>query len=194
VSLNGEHSLEPARRHFRTAPAQTDLNRWLYLDLKIIIADNDLRKVTTMSRLAGITARYPLLDPTLAEFSGTIPTDLKVRGTQLRYLFKKAMSSVLPAEIITKSKHGFGLPYSVWLAEHKPLRDFTFDVLGSDRCRQRGYFRRDLLEWLWSQYQTVHRAYYGDLLWVFMMLELWHLTQADRSTDQPNLIPASLID
>jgi asparagine synthase (glutamine-hydrolysing) len=193
-SLNGDHSLEPARRHFHAAPASTELNRWLYLDLKIIITDNDLRKVTTMCELAGVHARYPLLDPTLAEFSGTIPTDLKVRGNQLRYLFKKAMKDVLPPEIITKTKHGFGLPYSVWLADNKPLRDFTFDVLGADRCRQRGYFRRDLPEWLWSQYETVHQGYYGDLLWVFLMLELWHLTQGDRSSaEQPNLMPASQI-
>jgi asparagine synthase (glutamine-hydrolysing) len=154
------------------------------MDLKIIITDNDLRKVTTMSHLAGVTPRYPLLDPALAEFTGTIPPDLKVRGTQLRYIFKKAMQDVLPQEIIKKTKHGFGLPYSVWLGENKPLRDFTFDVLGSEKCRGRGYFRRDLLEWLWSQYEQVHRQFYGEMLWVFLMLELWHVTQQGASVER----------
>ena len=119
-----EDPLTVARKHFSAAPAQSDLNRWLYLDLKIIITDNDVRKVTTMSRLAGVTTRYPFLDPDLAEFTGTIPTSLKVRGSRLRYLFKKAMQDVLPPEIITKTKHGFGLPYSVWLADSRSLRDF----------------------------------------------------------------------
>ena len=63
---------------------------------------------------------------------------------------------------------------------NQPLRDFTFDVLGSIRCRERGYFRRDMLEWLWSKYEAIHKTYYGDLLWVFLMLELWHVTQGDR--------------
>jgi asparagine synthase (glutamine-hydrolysing) len=86
------------------------------------------------------------------------------------------MQDLLPAEIITKSKHGFGLPYSVWLGDHQTLRDFTFDVLGSRVCRQRGYFRADMLEWIWPQYES-HRAYYGEILWLLLMLELWHATQ-----------------
>jgi asparagine synthase (glutamine-hydrolysing) len=179
VSLSAHDALAPARNHFSAAPARNDLNRWLYLDLKMTIGDNDLRKVTVMSRLAGVTARYPMLDPTLAEFTGTIPPNLKVRKSQLRYLFKKSMAGTLPSEIISKIKHGFGLPYSVWLGEHKPLQDFTFDILGSARSRQRGYFREDLLDWLWSQYKSVHQRYYGDLLWMFLMLELWHVQQHD---------------
>jgi len=173
--------LSAARNHFSSARAHSDLDRWLYLDLKITIADNDLRKVTATSRLAGVTPRYPFLNPELAELSGTIPPALKVRGKTLRYLFKKAMQDLLPEEIIKKSKHGFGLPYSVWLGDSKPLREFTFDVLGSPRCRQRGYFRPSLLEWLWSQYQSVHRGYYGEILWVLLMLELWHVHHADAS-------------
>ncbi len=191
ASLAGHHPLTPARNHFAAARAQDDLNRWLYLDLKITIGDNDLRKVTVMSQLAGVKTRYPMLDPALAEFTGKIPADLKVRNSQLRYLFKKAMAGVLPSEIITKSKHGFGLPYCVWLDEHRPLRDFTFDILGTSRCRQRGYFRPGLFDWLWSQYKSVHQRFYGDLLWVFMMLELWHLQHYDAgSTAQPEATTA----
>src|SRR3989454_7852286 len=128
ASVDGQHPLTPARAHFAAAPAGNDLNRWLYLDLKITITDNDLRKVTVMSQLAGVTTRYPMLDPTLAEFTGTIPARLKVRKSQLRYLFKKAMAGILPPEIIAKQKHGFGLPYSVWVGEHGLLRDFTYAV------------------------------------------------------------------
>jgi asparagine synthase (glutamine-hydrolysing) len=168
-----------ARNHFQKAPARQSLNRWLYMDMKITIADNDLRKVMAMSRLAGVTPRFPFLNPELAELSGRIPVDMKVRGTQLRYLFKKAMAEVLPPEILTKKKHGFGLPYSVWLGDSKPLRDFTFDALRSQRSSQRGYFRPGLIDSLWSQYQSVHRGYYGEILWTLLMLELWHVAHVD---------------
>ena len=151
-ACNGTDPLEPARRHYRAAPASDPLNRWLYLDLKMTIGDNDLRKVTRMTELAGVQVRYPLLSPELADFAGTIPPRMKVKKEQLRYLFKKAMKPVLPMEIIQKPKHGFGLPYSVWVGEFKPLREFTFDTLGSQQCRERGYFRRDLLEWVWQRY------------------------------------------
>ncbi len=172
--LNGTESLAAARRHFRGARATCNLNRWLYLDLKITITDNDLRKVTPMTELAGVVPRYPLLDPLLAEFSGTVPARLKVHGTRLRYLFKQAMTGFLPPEILTKKKHGFGLPFSVWLGENGALHDFVFDVLGSSCARERGYLRPDLLEWLWSCRQSDNPIYYGDVLWVFLMLELWH--------------------
>jgi asparagine synthase (glutamine-hydrolysing) len=176
ASLTGMEALAPARRHFRSARAACDLNRWLYLDLKITITDNDLRKVTPMTELAGVVPRYPLLDPVLAEFSGTVPARLKVRGTRLRYLFKQAMTGFLPPEILTKKKHGFGLPFSVWLGEHQALREFVFDILGSSRARERGYLRRDLLEWLMSCRQSDSPIYYGDVLWVFLMLELWQIS------------------
>src|SRR5262249_15120170 len=109
--------LQLAREHFYGAPARDELNRWLYMDLKLTISENDVRKVSTMSQLAGVTPRYPFLDPELAEFTGSIPARLKVKGSRLRYLFKKAMADVLPREIIQKKKHGFGLPYSVWLGK-----------------------------------------------------------------------------
>jgi asparagine synthase (glutamine-hydrolysing) len=184
AAVAGHDSLSTARDHFNGAAAQSELNRWLYLDLKITIADNDLRKVTMMSQLAGVTPRFPFLDPTLAEFTGRIPPELKVRGPRLRYIFKKAMQDLLPHEIIVKSKHGFGLPYSVWLADSRPLRDFTFDVLNAARCRQRGYFRTGLLDWLWSQYESVHRGYYGEILWMLLMLELWHVAHADARSGE----------
>jgi asparagine synthase (glutamine-hydrolysing) len=182
--FDGTDPLEPSRRHYTRAAAGNDLNRWLYLDLRITINDNDLPKVTKMCELAGVSPRFPLLDPVLADFSGTIPADLKVRGTQLRYVFKKAMSAFLPQQIIQKTKHGFGLPYGVWIGEHKPLREFTLDTLGSNACRQRNYFRPDMAEWAWSQYETVHRAFYGSIIWILLMLELWHCSH-DKAAIAP---------
>lgn len=174
AAVDGISPLSPAKAHYSQSQAKSDLNRWLYLDLKITITDNDVRKVTAMTELAGIVARYPFLNPSLAEFSSKVPGDLKVKGDQLRYLFKKAMAKLLPLEIIKKQKHGFGLPYSTWLGEYTALKDLTFDTLTSTECQQRGYFRKDLLDWLWHQYESAHRTFYGDVIWTFLMLELWH--------------------
>src|SRR5439155_26819015 len=48
-AANGDDALAAARNHFFAARAKSDLNRWLYVDLKITITDGDLRKVTCMS-------------------------------------------------------------------------------------------------------------------------------------------------
>src|ERR1035441_8512588 len=77
-------------RHYAQAPAQDHLDRLLYVDMKITLADNDLPKVTCMSELAGIQTRFPFLDRSVAEFSGRIPARLKVKGFNKRYLFKRS--------------------------------------------------------------------------------------------------------
>ena len=68
--------------HYAGAPARDHLDRLLYVDMKITLADNDLPKVTCMSELAGIQARFPFLSRSVAEFSGSIPASLKGKGIQ----------------------------------------------------------------------------------------------------------------
>ena len=87
----------------------------MHLDLKQTLADNDLRKVSRMCEVAGLEARYPLLDEALVEFAGEIPASLKIKGLKLRYFFKQALKEFLPPQTITKTKHGFGLPFGLWL-------------------------------------------------------------------------------
>ena len=80
------------------------LNRMLYSDVKIVLGDSDLPKVTTMAELAGVQVRFPFLDRSVAEFSGRIPANLKVKGFQKRYLFKRAFQQLLPVEIREKKE------------------------------------------------------------------------------------------
>ena len=105
----------------RTWDAHSYLNRMMHVDLKFTLADNDLRKVSTMTEAAGIEVRYPLLDEDLLDFSGTLPDNFKVRGTKLRWFFKEALRDLLPTEIINKSKHGFGLPFGLWSSASRAL-------------------------------------------------------------------------
>lgn len=163
-----------ARRHYRAAPAAAELNRLLYVDVKITLGDNDLLKVTRAAELAGIGVRFPLLDHPLVEFMATLPVREKVRGTEKRYLFKRAFASLLPAEILAKAKHGFGLPISGWLKTHAPFRDLARDMLLSADCLQRGYFAPGAVESLFRLHADDPTPYYGDLLWTLLMLELWH--------------------
>jgi asparagine synthase (glutamine-hydrolysing) len=92
----------------------------MHLDLKYTLADNDLRKVSRMCGAAGVDVRYPLLDEALVEFSGDLTASLKVKGFKLRHFFKQSLTGFLPPETITKTKHGFGLPFGLWLKERAP--------------------------------------------------------------------------
>ncbi|HTP47172.1 MAG TPA: asparagine synthase-related protein, partial [Casimicrobiaceae bacterium] len=128
-AVDVEEPLALAREVYARTSSSAPVNRMMHLDLKLTLADNDLRKVSRMCEVAGIEARYPLLDDDLVDFSGGIPAALKVKGLKLRYFFKRALRDVLPAETIAKTKHGFGMPFGLWLRSHAPLAEIVHGSL-----------------------------------------------------------------
>jgi asparagine synthase (glutamine-hydrolysing) len=172
--------LELMRAHYKAAPAKSELNRLLYIDLKITLGDDDLQKVARTAELAGIKVRFPYLDHELIEFAGTVPANLKVRNLDKRYLFKRATSQLLPAAILQKKKHGFGLPIGFWLKSNPKFREWGKQILFDPRTYQRGYFRREFIDEIYGLMEKDDATpYYGDLLWPFLMLELWHRRHVD---------------
>lgn len=153
------------------AHASSLINRMLALDLRFTLADNDLPKVMRACELAGIEVRYPLLDDTVVAFSAALPPRLKLKGTRLRYFFKESLRGFLPDEIITKTKHGFGLPFGPWLQTHEPLRQLALDSLTD--LKKRGFVRSDFIDELTSTHVESHPGYYGTMVWVLMLLEQW---------------------
>lgn len=178
--LSGYSVLDAIERHYSQAPARNHLDRRLYADVKTTLGDSDLPKVTCMAELAGIQVRFPFLDVDVAGFSGRVPANLKVKGLEKRYLFKRAFRNLLPPEIIRKRKHGFGIPVAAWMNTDPAMRDFSRDVLLSSRARERGYFRQEFIADLIRKSEADETSYYGDTLWVFLAMELWHREFLDR--------------
>jgi asparagine synthase (glutamine-hydrolysing) len=172
-SVERTHPLDLMRRSYDGADARTMLNRVLAMDLKFILADNDLRKVSGMCELAGVEAGFPLLDDGLVEFAARLPADEKVRGLKLRYFFKRALADFLPRKIIAKQKHGFGLPFGQWLGKDRELKELAFDSLGS--LAGRGIFSTAFLDELRGPLYQEDCGHYGKLIWVLMLLERWYV-------------------
>jgi len=147
------------------------INRMMHLDLKFTLADNDLRKVGTMTEAAGIEVHYPLLDDRMVAFANHLPVDYKVRGQKLRWFFKEALTDLLPEKIINKTKHGFGLPFGVWSMQYAPLGDIVGDSLSD--FKKRGWMEPAYLDHMLAMQRGQHASYYGVMVWVVMMLEQW---------------------
>ncbi|MGC2112261.1 MAG: asparagine synthase C-terminal domain-containing protein, partial [Candidatus Korobacteraceae bacterium] len=182
-----EAALDIVEAHFGSAPhANSELNRLLYLDVKMTLSDNDIRKVVGTAEMAGVRVRFPLLDRRLAELSGRIPSDLKLKGFAKRYIFKEAMKDILPHHILYKKKHGFGVPLGYWLMNDPKLKSVAA-VLDEPQTRQRGYFRPEFLSHL-KELNRIHPAYYGEVLWLVLVLELWHRRSRDCSAVEPEAL------
>jgi len=153
------------------AHASSLINRLLALDLRFTLADNDLPKVTRMCDRAGVDVAFPLLDDRVVAFSAGLPPQMKLRGARLRYFFKRALRDFLPRETLAKHKHGFGLPAGPWIATYAPLRNLCRDAVAS--LGERRIFDRKFLDDLVTTRIEEHPGYYGTMVWILLMLELW---------------------
>lgn len=154
-----------------SAHASHWLNRVLAVDLRFTLADNDLPKVTRMCELAGIDVAFPMLGEDVVDFSAELSPEMKLKGTHLRYFFKEALRGFLPDEIIAKEKHGFGLPVGPWLETTPALKRLAYEAL--EQLKARRIVRAAFIDELLGRYLKEHSGYYGTLVWVLMMLELW---------------------
>jgi asparagine synthase (glutamine-hydrolysing) len=123
------------------------------------------------SAAAGITSAFPLLDDRLVDFSLRLAPSLKLRGLTLRWFFKEALRDFLPKEIIAKSKHGFGLPFGVWMVKHRELRALAMSSL--DTLHDARIVRPEFLRHLDKELLPNAPGYYGELVWILMMLAQW---------------------
>jgi asparagine synthase (glutamine-hydrolysing) len=160
------------------AEAQTDslVNRMLAFDWRYTLAECDLPKVIGTAALAGLAVGFPMLDDGLLDFSQKLPTDYKLKGLKLRWFFKEALRGFLPDEILVKKKQGFGLPFGVWANTHPALKKLATDSLHS--LAGRGVVRPEFIQTLLTQRLPEHPGYYGEMVWILMMLEQWLAAKA----------------
>lgn len=165
------HPMDVRRGHFDAAGDCSELNRILNHELALVVADNDLRKVTQMSARAGVRVVYPMLDPNLVALAGRIPAAWHLRGFKLRAFYKRAMRGFLPDPLLTKQKMGFGLPISVWLKQDPTLRQRMNDVFASSIAAD--VFKAGFLPELRRGTDADETNYYGSIAWVIMILIEW---------------------
>lgn len=175
--VDPQNPLGLLKQVYDDADCNTVLNHMLAVDYKFTLADNDLRKVTSMCHLAGVEVGFPLLSDRMVDFSSAIPADLKLHDGKLRFFFKEALRKYLPQEVLTKPKQGFGLPYGHWLKDFKPLNEMTRDSLSNLKIRE--VVNPEYIDDLVDVQLEEHTDYYGPMIWVLMMLEQWFQHHVD---------------
>jgi asparagine synthase (glutamine-hydrolysing) len=147
------------------------LNRELAFDWRFTLAESDLPKVMGATSFAGIGVGFPMLDDRLLTFSLKLTTEYKLKGLNLRWFFKESLRGFLPDEILAKKKQGFGLPFGVWANQTPALKALAKESLES--LAERGVVRADFTQTLLTQRLPEHPGYYGEMVWILMMLEQW---------------------
>ena len=169
--IDQDTPLRLQREVWRCPDKASETNRELAFDWRFTLAESDLPKVCGTTRLAALEVGFPMLDNDLLAFSLRLPTAYKLKGLKLRWFFKEALRGFLPDEILVKKKQGFGLPFGVWLTRHEALRALaTESVYG---LVERGILRRGFVDTLVNERLYEHPGYYGEMIWISMILEQW---------------------
>ena len=137
-STSGFDAFEYHRKHFERCRDASPLNRLLYVDFKTFMPALNLDTTDRTSMAANLEVRAPFLNRDLVELSARIPAGLKLKGLKRKYVFKKAMESVLPRDLIWRRKAGFSAPIRSWL--RGALRPMVEDLLSESTIKRRGLF------------------------------------------------------
>jgi asparagine synthase (glutamine-hydrolysing) len=165
--LNGYDSLDVLRYHYDRAGTPDPLSRIQYVDIKTYLVDDILMKVDRASMAHSLEVRCPLLDHKLMELIAQIPSSLKLRNGQGKYIFKKSLKNILPPEVVNRRKKGFAMPVAEWFRGE--LKEFAHDALFEG---QDGLLNTAFLTNCWKQHQRGQRDW-SALLWCTLMFRTW---------------------
>ena len=144
------------RQRFVRSDIDSHAEQILSGDMDTYLVDDILVKVDRTTMANSLEARAPLLDQNLIAFAARLPFDLKLRGEQGKYLFRKVAARLLPAEVLTKRKQGFAIPLATWF--RNDLRPMLLDTIGSRAFKERGIFDQAGIQRLVDEHQQACRT------------------------------------
>ena len=166
--LAGYDALQVFEQHATKAGTDDPLALIQYLDMKTYLVGDINTKVDRASMAHSLEVREPLMDHPLVEWLATLPSGLKMRGQEGKYMLKKALEPMLPTDVLYRPKMGFAVPLARWF--RGPLKQRVRDAVLGDRLAATGWFNRDYLQHLVDAHQNESRDYSAPL-WALLMFE-----------------------
>jgi asparagine synthase (glutamine-hydrolysing) len=180
--LGGYAASEVFRRHGRRAGTDDPFGLVQYLDLKTYLIGDINTKVDRASMAHSLEVREPLMDHPLVEWLASLPSSLKVRGQEGKYLLKKAMEPHLPGDILYRPKQGFAVPLAQWF--RGPLKARVRGAVLGPGLLGTGWFNETYLRHLVDAHQSGARDYSAPL-WTLLMFEAF-LRNVMEQRDAPD--------
>ncbi|WP_426340810.1 XrtA/PEP-CTERM system amidotransferase [Pseudoduganella sp. S-14] len=168
AGLQGYGAIDVMRGHAAKSPTDDPLSMIQYLDMKTYLPGDILTKVDRASMAHALEVRVPLLDHKLVEWISGLPPEMKLKGSEGKYIFKKSMEKYLPHDILYRRKQGFAVPLAAWF--RGPLRERVQQALLGPTLADTGMFNQDFLRELVEQHLSGRRDYSAPI-WSLLMFE-----------------------
>jgi asparagine synthase (glutamine-hydrolysing) len=157
-------------RAFASSAGADSLRTLFEVDLQTQLPDDLLLLTDRMTMATSLECRVPLLDEELVELSARMPARFKIRGRELKFVLKRALSELLPREILYRKKRGFGAPMGAWIKGQ--LRPLTHHLLSRRAVERRGLFRPAAIERTLALHEASKEDHTDHILGL-MNLEIW---------------------
>jgi asparagine synthase (glutamine-hydrolysing) len=182
AELAGYNAIDVFKRHARHANHEDPLALIQYIDLKTYLVGDINTKVDRASMAHSLEVREPLMDHPLVEWLATLPSSLKLRGGEGKWVLKKAMEPMLPSDVLYRQKMGFAVPLASWF--RGPLKQRVRDAVLGERLADSGLFNPATLRRLVEQHQSGMRDHSAPL-WSLLMFEAFLRTSGVQVRGEP---------
>jgi len=166
-------------------------NAIAYVDFKTQLVDEFLFFTDRLSMAHSLEARVPFLDHEFVELVFRIPSRQRSKRHDWKYLFKKAVADLLPAEILSAPKKGFVIPIKLWLRGH--LRPLVVKLLAPERLETQGILHPQF----YFNYVEPHLNGHDFTwqVWAALMFQLWHVVFIEHpSRGRPSIELRHMLD
>lgn len=169
-NLPGDDPFEFLHSGWLAAAGRDDVSRASLADLQTYLPCDLMTKVDIASMAHGLEVRQPMLDYRLVEFAASLPVELKYRRGMGKQLLRDAFAGVIPDNIWTRPKMGFGVPIADWFKNE--LRPMTHDLLLAGDARSAQWLRPEVVRAMVQQHESggVNHCY---RLWNLLFFEAW---------------------
>ncbi|MGL5168326.1 MAG: asparagine synthase (glutamine-hydrolyzing) [Afipia sp.] len=154
----------------------------IYCDMASYLVGDILVKLDRATMAASLEARSPFLDHRVIEFAWRLPTSLKIRGGQGKWLLRQVLRRYLPEYLFERPKQGFNVPIGPWL--RGPLRDWAQGLLDMHRIRNDGFLDSRSVQACWQEHLTGRRDQ-SRYLWSVLMIQSWLDANGKAGTSLP---------
>ena len=178
AQLGGYKADEVFRRHAAKAGTDDPLALIQYIDTHTYLVGDINTKVDRASMAHSLEVREPLMDHKLVEWAATLPSDMKLRGSSGKHVFKKALEPYLPGDVLYRPKMGFAVPLARWT--RGPLRARVRDALLGGAMLDSGLFNAQAVRNIVDQHESGRRDH-STAVWTMLMFEAFLRCTMDQA-------------
>lgn len=178
ANISNRNPYERLIDEFHSVPYLDTAAQMQYVDVRNYLTDDILVKVDKASMLNSLETRAPFLDQYLTEYVSSLSSSVRMRSGVLKSLLKKVAADLLPKEILTRPKQGFGVPIKHWFRGE--LIDYAYDLLDAPLARQRGIFDPEFIRSLLKEHVSNEQVNYSEAIWSLLCLEQWFQVYMDK--------------